>query len=669
MNKELVEGLIKKVLPSYEVKEMLGEGSFGAVFKISDSLKERAVKIISLNAAPSIERGSVTSGNKKIERDFRHIVESYEKIACDEIVTVYDFFKLSASEEKRQSTAYAIVVMEIYPANLFDYVVEHFEQNARLLDIERAKSLMEKLAHLLGNLYTRRGFLFEDLKPENLLVKETDGDVRLVVGDIGGLKSLGSVSTTSSQVTLSYCAPEVIRKGHKPDLQSIIYSYGIISYFILEGHLPYENHKVVERMDVIREKGITFDRGDIPDTLKEVIEKCLAFEPEDRYEDFDAVAGGLSGNAVKERDRFGSETIDLNSFMKRVPRDTGPAKDITPPPGRTVLPMDATYGMKASITLRTFTDERKRGETVRIQDEKELIEKVTKEIRDLVVRSGDMYKLQNDNYKVYGDIRVESEAILLIENAKLYFDENGGIISTGTLRAKNAVFSAIDPMKKWRNISLCPTEARMNTIDGCKFRSGKGRPWELLRKAFHIRSTSLHDNYFYGGALFLAGVKEKIIAINNCTFSGCSAQSGGGIFCLRAQPSVESCIFDSCSSGLGGGGISCLESSPSVRNCMLNNCTASREGGGISCFSSHPALEGCSFVSCSTRYLYGGGIYCSASNPVIKSCKFNGCSATKEGGAIYFDGNSNPKILYPAFTNCRPNNVNIEDRAKGGFFR
>ena len=51
-------------------------------------------------------------------------------------------------------------------------------------------------------------------------------------------------------------------------------------------------------------------------------------------------------------------------------------------------------------------------------------------------------------------------------NAKLYFDENAGILSLGTLRAKNTVFSAIDFSKKWRNISLNPNDDRINYFYG-----------------------------------------------------------------------------------------------------------------------------------------------------------------------------------------------------------
>jgi len=62
--------------------------------------------------------------------------------------------------------------------------------------------------------------------------------------------------------------------------------------------------------------------------------------------------------------------------------------------------------------------------------------------------------LQSDSYKVFHDIKVEKGALLIIENAKLYFDEDAGIVSLGTLRAKNSLFSAIDFTRNGR-ISCC----------------------------------------------------------------------------------------------------------------------------------------------------------------------------------------------------------------------
>ncbi len=669
MEAELAEKLIKKVLPSYEIREKLGEGTFGAVFRIKDELKERAAKIIMLNASPSIEKGAVTSASVKIERDFRHIVESYEKIACDEIVSVYDFYRVSADESARREVAYAIVVMEIYPSNLSDYLVDYFQKNNRPLDMERAKTVMEKLALLLGNLYTKRGFLFEDLKPENLLIKEQAGDIKLVVGDIGGLKSLGSVSSTGSQVTLSYCAAEVLRKGQKPDLRSIMYSYGLISYFVVEGHLPYEECGVTDRIDLIRGKGLVFDRTDIPDNLRSMIERCLAFEPGHRYRDFNEIVEAIRGRSVQGEDRMGDETVDLDrfrfgegtvdldSFAKDRPYSPPTSGEGKAPYYRTIVPDDTGIGMTGSLAQRMMTEKR-RMETIRISDEKDAVSKVSKEIRGLIVRSGDLYKVQNESCKVFNDIKIEKGALLMIENSKLYFDENAGIISLGTLRAKNSVFSAIDFSKKWKNIVLMPTDTRISILKECKFRFMRGRSWKSLRAILPSRGYPLNDEYSYGGALFMAEIKEKMLTVSDCEFYNCSAHEGGGLFCVKADPVIENCVFDNCTAGYSGGGMKLLESSPVINNCRLSNCSSNREGGGICCLSSRANMVGCTFDSCSTKYLYGGGMYIASSSPLIRNCKFNRCVSTRDGGGLYCDGKSKPKVTYPSFTNCRPNNSN-----------
>ncbi len=669
MEKELVQELVKQVLPTYEIHEMLGEGSFGAVYRIKDSLKERAVKIIQLNATASIEKGAKTEGKEKIERDFRHIVENYEKIACDEIVTVYDFYKVASSEDRNQATAYAVVVMELYPQNLLDFVMEHFQKNNRLLDIDTVASLMEKLAHLVNNLYVKQGFLFEDLKPENLLVKRTGGELKIVVGDIGGLKSLRSVSATGSQVTLSYCAAEVIRSRQKPDLRSTIYAFGLISYFMLEGHLPYEEAGVSERIDLVREEGLVFDRSDLPSSIKYTIERCLAFDPVDRFQNYEEVISAIEGKTTGADDAFGAGTIDLDSFVapEQPKSPVRPQRFASPQPWRrppytgtqkTGTTAGPLVGMKAGMTQRMFTDTKKKMQTVRISSEYSEAEKIENEISGLVVGPNDLHKIQNQSCRVSGDIRIENGGMLVIENAKLFFEENAGILSSGTLRATNSLFSALDVKKKWANIALNPLDTRLNSFEGCKFRFGGGRKWKSIRASFSLTGYPLNDEYTYGGALFIAEAKQRLVVVSNSTFYTCSAHEGGGLFCLKTQPSLSNCSFENCSAGLSGGGISCFEANPHIVNCKLHTCLAQKEGGGMFCRASNPTVEKCTFENCSTKHLYGGGIYCQESSPIIKDCRFNRCAASKDSGGIYCDDRSRPKILFPSFSNCRPNNTN-----------
>lgn len=659
MERALAKELIKKVLPSYEVEEKIGEGSFGAVFKMRDSLKERAVKIIPLTASRSLENGSITSVTVKIERDFKHIIESYERIECDEIVTIYDFYKVSAGGDERQEKAYAIVIMELYPSNLHDYVIDNYGN----LSIEKVAFLMEKLASILDILYSKRNFLFEDLKPENLLVKESGGELKLVIGDIGGLKNIGSVSTAGSQVTLNYCAPEVIRKGQQPDLRSIIYSYGLLSYFILEGRLPYEKYDAAERMDLLKNIGLVFGRSNIPQNLKAVIEKCLLFEPEDRYKDFNEII-----KAIREEKKFADETIDLSSFKIGAP--PSPAEAGKEPDRRPFPPFDRR-GMP--IPTAAPAEPKKKVEAIQLSDEKNIIEKIDKEIRGLVIKSGETYKLNDEHYKVYGDIKIERGGVLAIENTRLYFDENSGVVALGALRAKNSVFGAIDFSMGWKNIVVNPTDAGLGHIEECKLIFGKGRTWKELKNICINVTLISNEQYTYGGGLFIAGVRDKKFAVKDSIFYRCSALEGGGIYSFKSDIIIEKCEFNACTAGMKGGAINCLESNPVIRNCMFSRCSADKGGGGLFCTTSNPSIDDSIFDMCTTTYLYGGGICCFGSSPSVKSCKFNRCTAAKDGGGIYCDNKSSPRIIQTFYTNCRPNNTNYGQvpttpKGRDGFF-
>ena|GEM_PF-3315602 len=656
MKRESAQELIKKVLPTYEVMEMIGEGSFGAVFRIRDSLKERAVKIIQLSATSSIDKSGISSGRAKVERDFRHLIESYEKIACNEIVTIHDFYKIQASIDDNQATAYALVVMELYPFNLNQFEVDYFKRNNRLLPAGTAQSLMEKLAYILDILYSRQGFLFEDLKPENLLLKESDNDIKMVAGDIGGLKRLRSVSTTGSQITLSYSAPEVIRKGHKPDIRSVIYSFGLISFFIIEGHVPYEDSEIVERIDLIKEDGLPFARTDIPDNIRTLISTCLSFEPENRYQTFGEVLDAVRGKISEQRAAFSGQTIDLSDFAKAPssvpgePAQKEPLSALKNPFAR----FTPWGGVKGAVTHQRSAAESRQ----RLQEQADT-SKIDNELNNLVVRTGDLYKIQNQSCKVSGDIVIEIGGTLSIENSKLFFASDSGIISSGTLKAKNVSFMPFESIKKWTNISLNLSGSKMNVLDGCRFRGCGGRTWGQIKTALRLRGYPLRDDYTYGGALFIAEAKEQALIINDCSFSNCSSYEGGAVYCLKSQPTIAHSTFDNCSASLTGAGISLFESTLSLKKCRLQSCTAGKEGGGMHLKSSSAIVDDCIFENCITRHMYGGGIYCSASSPTIKDCRFNRCIADRDGGAIFADRESRPQLMFPSFANCRPNNTNV----------
>jgi hypothetical protein len=662
VEQEFAQSLVQQVLPSYRVGDLLGEGSSGAVFRIRDNLKERAVKIVPLSASASVADGAVVSAANRVERDFRHIVESYERLACDEIVTVYDFYKVPGGEDRRLATAYAVVVMELYPANLHDFVIDHFEREGGRLPAPTAQRLLEQLARLLEDLYTKRGFLLEDIKPENILIRENRGELKVVVGDIGGLKNLGSLSTTGTQVTLTYCAPEVIRCGRKPDLRSIIYSYGLLASFVLEGHLPYDHAGASERIELLREKGLPRERADLPPHLLEVVERCLAFEAAERFEDFHEVGEALRHGIQARKDRFSGDTVDLDSFMQRAGGAGGAAAapaaaapgGFTPAaaPGRPAMPAELTRGLRGGLGPLGIQQPRRRVDGSQVASDRQAMGQATREIGGLRVKRGETFKIPGD-CRVLDDIVVEADAILVVENVKVFFAENAGIVSRGTLRAKNATFTAADPVRRWKNIGLFPAAARVSIFENCVFRYARGRTWGDLREELGLTGGGLVDGYAYGGGLFVKSGGETGVTVQGCTFAKCRAQYGGGACAIGGRPVFDACTFDGCAATLAGGGLYCEGAAATVTTGRFVQCSAEKGGGGVGCTSSPLTLENCSFEACTTSRA-GGGVWCTDSAPTIQRCKFSRCTAAREAGGIWWDEASRPRTALLHFSGCTP---------------
>ncbi|MEW5735948.1 MAG: protein kinase [Thermodesulfobacteriota bacterium] len=285
--------VIKQCLPTYEVVRTLGEGIYGTVYALEDGLKSRAAKVVPLMAERSRSANSRTDLDAKISQDFYAVQEYYGKVEGPGVVKVHDFHLVGKEVNDTVAKGYLVILMELCDKNLRDFVLD---KNAALTK-KTAVRIMRELAEVLHRLTTDCGdtFLVTDLKPSNLLFN-ANGD--LLVGDLGGLKRLSSVSSVNrAQFTPNWSAPETILKAEPATVPAIVYSYGLVSYFVWEGALPYENEDFIARVQLIREKGVTFSRKMVPEPARELIRSCLAFEPQDRPAGFGPILDLLPSQA------------------------------------------------------------------------------------------------------------------------------------------------------------------------------------------------------------------------------------------------------------------------------------------------------------------------------------------------------------------------------------
>ena len=138
---------------------------------------------------------------------------------------------------------------------------------------------------------------------------------------------------------------------------------------------------------------------------------------------------------------------------------------------------------------------------------------------------------------------------------------------------------------------------------------------------------------------------------------------GGGIYCDRSSPTIDSCIIAGNGARHGGGGIFCYYASPLIESCIIseNHCNGFSygDGGGIFCWYSSPTITSCLI----SDNLDGGGIFCRGpSSPTITNCTISGNRSGDSGGGI-----SNRDYATPMIENCMIAS-NISDSWGGGIY-
>jgi DNA-binding response OmpR family regulator/predicted Ser/Thr protein kinase len=131
------------------------------------------------------------------------------------------------------------------------------------------------------------GVVHRDLKPSNVVIE--DGG-RLVILDFGIARAVTGVENTRSRTgalvgSPQYMAPEQVRGG-EVDQRADLYSLGALAFELVTGRRVFESQSVMglafKHIDEDAPDPRTL-RPDIPDSLRAVIRRCLAKDPQARF--------------------------------------------------------------------------------------------------------------------------------------------------------------------------------------------------------------------------------------------------------------------------------------------------------------------------------------------------------------------------------------------------
>lgn len=231
---------------NFEVGKILGEGSFGTIYKAVSKVDDQTYAIKKLKNIGSVEANTIQEFEimKRI---------SYEGSCHPHIVCYYDIFK--AIDDKGVENIY--VVMEFINGNsLYDKMSKVESQNKKL-PMPTIKKYMKQLLETMAFMHNM-GMVHLDLKPENIMINE-NGDI--VILDFGFACSIIEQKIKCNRIagTDDYMSPELVMARLRlipslPDmrayLESDVWSLGIMFMEMMEGKPISGFEQIVKQLGV-----------------------------------------------------------------------------------------------------------------------------------------------------------------------------------------------------------------------------------------------------------------------------------------------------------------------------------------------------------------------------------------------------------------------------------
>jgi len=140
-------------------------------------------------------------------------------------------------------------------------------------------SIFKQIASALNYLQSQR-IIHRDVKPGNILI---DYDNNCYLGDFGVATLIEQLYGSAMVVgTPQYMAPEIIRSPELASDKTDIYSFGVVMYQILSGRLPFDGETAQEWMQAHLEATPHPMTSEIPHSIAEMVNTCLAKDPHAR---------------------------------------------------------------------------------------------------------------------------------------------------------------------------------------------------------------------------------------------------------------------------------------------------------------------------------------------------------------------------------------------------
>jgi Tol biopolymer transport system component len=266
--------MIGTTLGHYRILETLGKGGMGEVYVAEATKLQRriALKILPRELALDASR------RERFQREARAVAA----LNHPNIVTIHSVEEIDGVP---------FLTLELVEGQTLGQIIQ-----ASALSLDRVLAIAIPLADAVGAAH-QRGITHRDLKPANVMVT---GDGRVKVLDFGLAKLMedaraGAESSLPTEEltgegrilgTVAYMSPEQA-EGRPIDHRSDVFSLGVILYEMATGQRPFKGETQISLLSAIIKdtpSSVSELRADLPRDLGRIVKRCLAKDPEDRYQ-------------------------------------------------------------------------------------------------------------------------------------------------------------------------------------------------------------------------------------------------------------------------------------------------------------------------------------------------------------------------------------------------
>ncbi len=264
---------IPEKLGKYEIKEQVGRGSMGVVYKGHDpfSDKDVAVKVAMSESLNDKESG------ERYRKMFFNEAHTAGTLKHPNIVDILD-----AGVEESEEGDHCYIVMELIENG---DTLKTYCNAKSLLPLETVVEIIFKCAKALDYAH-RNGVVHRDIKPTNILI-DKDRDVKIADFSIAHLMNSDTTSTMPMGFVGSprYMSPEQVQEDQITN-QTDLFSLGIVMYELLTGKHPFAAESFSRLIHMIineEHTPLSTHRSDVPEILEKIIHHALQKNPEKRY--------------------------------------------------------------------------------------------------------------------------------------------------------------------------------------------------------------------------------------------------------------------------------------------------------------------------------------------------------------------------------------------------